>query len=123
MTFCERVGLGKKILHRHPEKPTVLYESGSQLLVLSSPPSKLFPDWGAWPHCPPLWLRHCDYPGVVTYNEICYTKLYFLGVNVNNLKVTDHSNYVQLRNDMKMITKHTTTVKELLRLTTVCIDF
>ena len=43
--------------------------------------------------------------------------------NVNSLKVTDHSDYVQLRNDMKIITKHKTTVKELLRLTTVCIDF
>ena len=53
----------------------------------------------------------------------CLTSCFCDIFNVNSIKVTDHSDFVQLRNDMKMITKHTTTVKELLRLTTVCIDF
>ena len=54
--FCERVGLGKKILHRHPKTHCTLwpYESGSQLLVLRSSPSTFFRDWGAWPPDSPL---------------------------------------------------------------------
>ena len=51
--FCERIGLGSKILHKHPKTHCTLwlYESGTQLLVLRSPPGHhpiVFPGLDSW---------------------------------------------------------------------------
>ena len=56
---CKRVGLGTKMLHKHPETHWSLwrYELDTHLFVLRSPPF-YFSGIGAHGPLAPLWLRH-----------------------------------------------------------------